>query len=312
MSRVSALTMNEKTWIKVGIGLCAVALLGVGCKSKDGGGAAASGSAAAAAAEDPNAVAVGKDIVAATGANSFTEGKVTAIEGMKVTYEYGLPDETTKKRPTHSVDKGKVFLLGVPQKAAPKVGDFIIAKGISSYWSGCEVKSDAGGVLACEDAYGKMNNVDPKTAIVPDAVTSADIKQYLARAAKHRAFDEAAKAAGKPVAPKGWKPKEKDSVAVEWMTGSWKAATVVKVEGDKITIKWDNSVWQDNDRKIDQVVPAPKAAATVKEGQFVLVHKGTDWDARKVVSATKDSAEVIDKDDTKTTVALKEVLAVGN
>jgi hypothetical protein len=303
--------MTEKTWIKV-VGFCAVALLGVGCNSKDGEGAAASGSAAAAAPEEPNAVAVGKEIVAATGANSFSEGKVTALEGTKVTYEYGEPSETTKKRPTYSVDKGKVFLLGVPQKAAPKVGDFIIAKGAGSGWTGCEVKSDAGGVLACEDAYGKTNNVDPKTAIVPDAATSADIKQYLARAAKHRAFDEAAKGAGKPVARKGWRPKEKDSVAVEWMVGSWYAASVLKVDGDTITIKWDTKGWPDPaEKNIAQVAPVPTAAAQVKEGQFVLMHVGDQWPFHKVVSVAKDTAEVIDRDDKKTTANLKNLIAVG-
>lgn len=303
--------MIDKTKIKLGVGLCAVALLCGACKGKDRGGAA-SAEATATAAPDPSEVAVGKDIVAVNGANSFTEGKVTAVEGLKVTYEYGEPDKTTNKRPTHTVDKAKVYVIGAPAKAAPKVGDFLIAKSASGYWAGCEAKSENSGVLLCEDAYGKANNVDSKGAIVPDAVTSADIKQYLARSAKHRAFDEAAKAAGKPSAPKGWKPKEKDSVAIEWMAGSWKAGTIDKIDGDKITVKWDNGVWQPAQRKIDQVVPAPKAAAAAKEGGFVLVHQGTDWDARKVVSVTKDSADVIDKDDKKTSVALKDVLAVGN
>jgi len=142
--------------------LFGVATLCGGCATKEGEAVAASATAAAAAAADPNEVTVGKDIVAAAGVSRFTEGKVAALEGTKVTYEYGEPDKTTKKRATSTADLGKMFLIGAASKAAPKVGDFVIAKGSNSEWSGCEVKSDAGGVLGCEDAYGTSNNVDPK------------------------------------------------------------------------------------------------------------------------------------------------------
>lgn len=305
-----------KTTIKLGIGLASMALLATACKGEGAAPAATtSATATATAAADPFALEVGKTIVASSAPNNFTEGKVTALEGSKVTYEYGEPDKTTNKRPTASVDKGKAFVLGAPNKTPPKVGDFIIAKTGSSYWAGCEVKTADGGVLGCEDWYGKIQNVDPKTAIVPDAVVSADIKASLAKSAKYRAFDAAAKAAGKPVQPKGWKPKAKDAVVVAFAGSSWYGGTVEKVDGEKVTIKWDSTVWKEPaDKMLNEVAPLPKGPQAVKEGDFIIVQPkfaGSMWEYRKVVSATKDTAEVIDRDDQKTTVNLKDVLPIA-
>jgi hypothetical protein len=309
--------MNRISMIKLGVGLSALALTCVACKGKEEAPAAgtAAPTATATAAADPNEVAVGKEIVAATGANSFSEGKVSAIDGTKVTYEYGEPDKTTNKRPTYTVDKAKVFVIGAPQKNPPKVGDFVIAKSATGSWNGCEVKTAEGNVLGCEDWYGKVNNADLKSTIIPDAVTGADIKQSLARSAKHRAFETAAKAAGKPVVPKGWKPKPKDAVVVLFAGSSWHGATVEKVDGEKVTVKWDSTAWKDPAEKaMNEVVPAPKGVASVKEGNFIILPPkslGFSWEYRKVVSVTKETAEVIDKDDQKSTVNLKEVLAIA-
>ncbi|MBM4359271.1 MAG: hypothetical protein FJ096_14310 [Deltaproteobacteria bacterium] len=307
--------MNGKSIIRLGFGLGALALACVACKGKTeatGSGTAAP-SATAAAAEE-GALAVGTEVVAATGQNSFTQGKVTAIDGSKITYEYGEPDAKTSKRPTYSVDKAKVFLLGAPPKAAPKVGDFVIAKSATGQWSGCEVKTAEGDVLGCEDWFGKANNVDAKTTIVPDAVTSADIRQSLARSAKHRAFETAAKAAGKPATPKGWKPKAKDVVVALFAGSSWHGATVEKVDGEKISIKWDSPAWKEPvEKALSELVPAPKNPAAAKEGGYVMLPPkslGFSWEFRKVVSVKKDTAEVLDKDDQKSTVNLKDVLAV--
>lgn len=303
----------------IGIGLLAIALATSACDAGDKADkkepTAGSAAPAATAKADANALAVGKVVVATSAPNSFTEGKVAAIEGNKVTYEYGEPDKTTNKRSSYSVDKTKAFVVGDGLKAAAKVGEFLIAKNATGSWVGCEVKTAEGGVYGCEDWYGKVNNVDGKSAIKPDAVTSADIKQSLAKAAKHRAFDTEAQAAGKPVKPKGWKPKAKDAVVVAFAGSSWYGGTVEKVDGAKVTIKWDSTVWKDPAEKADnEVMPLPKAAQKTEAGQFVIVQPkfaGSSWDYRKVVSVTKDSAEVIDKDDNKSTVSLKELLPIA-
>lgn len=308
--------MTTTAKLRTGLGIGALALAAVACKSE--GAATGPGSAAptatAAPAADPNELAVGREIIASTAANSFTLGKVTAIDGSKITYEYGEADKKTNKRPTYSVDKAKVFLTGIPPKAAPKVGDFVIVKTSTGSWTGCEVKTADGALLGCEDYYGKTNNADVKSVIVPDAVTSADIKQSLAKAAKHRAFDAAAKAAGRPAVPKGWKPKVKDAVVVLFAGSSWYGGTVEKIDGEKVTIKWDSTVWKDPATKsTNELAPLPKGPATVKAGDFIIVPPtsvGFSWEHRKVQSVTKDTAEVVDKDDKKSNVNLKDVLAI--
>ena len=92
---------------RVGLaGFFALALVGVEGCDKTPAAAGGEGGAVATAA-DPGGLSVGKEIVASGSANSFTGGTVTAIEGMKVTYEYGEADKTTGKRYSSSVDKSK-------------------------------------------------------------------------------------------------------------------------------------------------------------------------------------------------------------
>ncbi len=300
----------------MGICLLAVALATSACDAGDKKETAAASAAPSATAKaDANALAVGKVVVATSAPNSFTEGTVASIEGDKVTYEYGEPDKTTNKRATYAVDKAKAFLLGDGLKAPAKVGELLIATNATGSWVGCEVKTAAGGVYGCEDWYGTVNNVEGKSAVKPDAATSADIKDSLAKAAKHRAFAKEAQAAGKPVKPTGWKPKAKDAVVVAFAGASWYGGTVEKVDGAKVTIKWDSTAWKDPaDKAENEVAPLPKAAQKAEAGQFVIVpprSAGFEWEYRKVVSVTKDSAEVVDRDGNKSTVSLKDVLPIA-
>ena len=307
------MTMVSKVSNTLRFSVLACAVLGSACKSEPvattSGSVAPSGQATAAAA--PGDLVVGSEIVVVRSANSFTGGTATAIAGTKVMYDYGDPDATTKKRQTSSADKAQAFVLGAAPKTPVKVGDFVIAKSTSGSWFGCEVKTAEASILGCEDSYGKINNTDPKSVVAPDGVTSANIKQALTSATKERVFDAAAAAAGKPAAPKGWTPKAADMVAVEWMTNKWHAASVVSVDGANVTIKWDNGVWKNDVKSLAAIVPAPKVALAVNAGQFVLVHVGNEWTAHKVVSATKTTAEVVDKNDKQTTVKLADVLLVG-
>lgn len=306
--------MNANSIIRGVLELGSVALFCAACQGEPTSGSATA-TAAATAAADPTKLAVGAAVIASSSPNSFTEGKVTAIEGTKVTYEYGDPDQATGKRSTSSADAAKVFLTGLAPKSAPKVGDYIVAKMASGSWTGCEVKTAETTILGCEDWNGKVNNVDPKTVVVVDPITSADIKGSLTKSAKNRKFDDAAKNAGKPVSPAGWKPKVKEAVIVPFAGSSWYGGTVEALDGAKVTIKWDTTVWKDPAVKmLNEIVAVPTGVQKVTVGQFIIVppkFSGSQWEYRKVVSVTTDSAEVLDTNDEKSTVSLKTIVPVA-
>jgi len=295
------------------VGLLGLVLLVVpGCDSKDDG-ATPTGSAEASAAPKKATVEVGSEIVAATSKTSFREGKVTKMEGSKVTFEYGKPDKKTGKKPTQTVDKTKVWLAASPYK--PKAGDHLVCKVNTTSWYPCVVKAIEGEVIKIEDHYGKAHNIDQTAILKPDAATQANIKDYLAKEAKHRAFDKAFEAAGKPFQPEGWVPKKGEKIVIHFVGTSWYGGTVVENKKDKgkVRIDWEGDTWDDRDVAPDEVAPQPTKPMDVKQDQFVIVRPKSAtmrWEHTKVVGVTDDALEVVNRDDSKRKVSKKDVIPI--
>ncbi|MBU0607942.1 MAG: hypothetical protein KKI08_08635, partial [Armatimonadetes bacterium] len=184
-------------------------------------------------------VKVGTDIVAATSKTSFRQGKVFAIEGSRVTFEYGTENENTKRKPTWTVDGDKVWLMtGVKDATA---GDALVCRTGTESWYPCRVDGVEGAVVKIQDSYGKQHNLSHMALLRPDEATQADVKDYLAREAKRRAFDQAFLAAGRPVRPPRWAPKKGDKVVIQFVGTSWYSGTVVEMKKDsnQATIDWE-------------------------------------------------------------------------
>ena len=295
------------------VGLLSLVLLSVpACDSKDDS-AAPSGSTEASAAPKKATVEVGSEIVAATSKTSFREGKVSKIEGSKVTFEYGTPDKKTNKRPTQTVDKNKVWPIANPY--GPKAGDHLVCKVSTTSWHPCVVKTIEGEVIKIEDHYGKAHNVNKGAVLKPDAATQANIKEFLAKEAKHRAFDKAFEAAGKPFKPAGWIPKKGEKIVIHFVGTSWYGGSVVEHKKDKgkVRIDWEGDTWDDRDVAPDEVAPQPNKPMDVKEGQFVIVRPKSAtmrWEHNKILSVTDDALEVVNRDDSKRKVSKNDVLPI--
>jgi hypothetical protein len=295
------------------VGLLGLILLSVSsCDSKDDG-AEPSGSTEATAAPKKATVDVGSEIVAATSKTSFREGKVTKLEGSKVTFEYGRPDKKTNKKPTQTVDKTKVWLTANPH--APKAGDHLVCKVSTTSWHPCTVKAIEGEVIKVEDHYGKAHNINKSAILKPDAATQANIKEFLAKEAKHRAFDKAFEAAGKPAKPATWVPKKGEKIVIHFVGTSWYGGTVVENKKDKgkVRIDWEGDTWDDRDVAPDEVAPQPTKPMDVKEGQFVIVRPKSAtmrWEHTKIVSLADDAIEVINRDDSKRKVSKNDVIPI--
>ena len=202
------------------------------CGKKEGGDKPAATKPAA----KPAAVIVGSEIVAGTGKTSFRAGKVTKIEGTKLTFEYGSVNKKTKKKPTWTVDKSRAWLKG--QVKSVKAGDHVVCRVSTTSWYSCKVEAVEGAVIKVVDSYGKKHNVALGALVKPDPATQANIKDYLIKEAKRRAFDKAFMAAGKPFQPANWKAKKGDKIVIHFMSTSWYGGTVVK---NKKSCKWEGA-----------------------------------------------------------------------
>ncbi len=283
------------------------------CGKKDGDGGKTTGTTGAPAAAAKAEVKVGAEIVAATSKHSFREGKVTKIEGTKLVFEYGTANKKTGKKSTWTVDKAKVWLKG--QVKAVKAGDHLVCRVHTSSWYPCKIKSVEGTVIKIEDSYGKSHNVEKAALVQPDAATQANIKDYIIKEGKRRAFDKAFEAAGKPLQPEDWKPKKGDKIVIHFVGTSWYGGTVVKnkKKKGKVRIDWEGDTWDDRDVSPDEVAPQPKKKQDVKEGQFVIVRPksaSSRWEHCKVTKVKGDTVTVVNRDESKRKVSKKDIVPI--
>jgi len=295
------------------IGIASLALLAAAACGNKETRTSTAGSASASSSPKKATVEVGSEIVAATSKTSFREGKVQKIEGSKITFEYGSPNKKSGKRPTQTVDKSKVWLIGTP--VTPKVGDHLVCKVSTTSWYPCVVKAIEGTVIKAEDHYGKPHNLAKEALIKPDPATAANIKDYLATEAKHRAFDKAFEAAGKPFKPDAWTPKKGEKIVIHFVGTSWYGGTVVENKKDKgkVRIDWEGDTWDDRDVAPDEVAPQPTKPAEVKKDQFVIVRPQSAtmrWEHNKVATVDASSVEVVNRDDNKRKVSKKDVIPI--
>lgn len=266
-------------------------------------------------------VKVGDDIVAATAKVAFTQGKVVKVAGDAVTFELGRPNRETGARATKTVTGADVYRLGAQTDSKP--GDHLICHVIErkTYaiplptWHPCRVLSVSGGKVKVEDHYGTKYELDPDRTVRPREETQKAIATYIETEIKHRAFDRAFEAAGRPARPAGWQPTVEDAVVVHWVGSSWYGAKVIEVKKDKgkVRVDFEGDRWSDRDVAWTEVAPSPEAPAEVRVDQFVIVRpKAADerWEHNRVVAINGDSVEVINRNDVKKSVAREDLVPI--
>lgn len=237
--------------------------------------------------EESAKIEVGDTVVAKWASGSFYEGKVESMDDSKVKVKWNDGSSPS------DVDMSDVYMIpGADSKPDVKVGDMVLAKVQSnSYWSGAEIteiKEDVYVVKAVGSTSTK--NVDPNKIIKVMPATAATFKDKV----DSNDFLKEAQAK-KPSAPDGYKPKKGDKVVALWASNSWYSGKVNKVEGDKITVAWDDG--DDPDEvDLENVMPYPNASNTKmpEADQYVLSkpESGVRWQYAKVVEAKSDSVVV--------------------
>ncbi|HZO16136.1 MAG TPA: hypothetical protein VFB62_22835 [Polyangiaceae bacterium] len=271
----------------------------------------ASASATVAGSSEP--LEKGNEIVAALSSVSFREGRVLEIQGDNVVFEYGRPDPGTGKKPQQTVPRARVWRVGQNLEAAP--GDALVCRVASGTWLPCKVEARQDGAWSVVDSFGKTHQLKASELVRPDAATVTAIQAYLEREAKHRSFDQAFEAAGKPARAADWRPQKGDAVVVHFVGISWYGATVIEVLGgkDKVRIQYEGKVFPDRDVPLSAIAPQPRTPAEVAAGSFVLVKpkdKSGRWEHAKVVSVDGAHAEVVSRTDEKRKVERTDLVPI--
>lgn len=281
--------------------ICLIAFAGCCKKSSDSSADAAVFNEKTDQATD---VKIGDEVIVESGKASFWKGKITKVEGNRVTYEYG------SSKSTDTADKGDVYVVSSTEhKGIEKADDYVICRSSSNYWEACQVKAVNGAVYVCEDTGGTSHNLSAPDVILPKPATQANIKERIETDARHRAFLAACKAAGKPARPAGWTPKPGADVVALFAGTSWYGAKVTKVAGNKITVQWDDKS-SPSDRDPGDVAPKPAGAQKVAAGQYVIVRPtggSARWEYAKVDKVDGTSVVVSDQDTKPRTVTNKDI-----
>ncbi len=229
----------------------------------------------------------GDTVVAKWSQNSFYEGKVTEIDGSKITVAWEDGSSPSK------VDDTDVFALPKSDsKPDVAVGDIVLAKtGSGSYWNGAEVTGIDGDAFEVKTVEkGDVSNVPGSKIIKVSDAIAANLKQKAG--STNFLADAQAK---KPSAPSGFEAKKGDKVLAEWSTNSWWAGKVDKTAGSKTTVAWEDG---STPSAIDstKVLPFPtsKDSKMPEADQYLLIKpaSGTKWEYAQTVSVSDSGVEV--------------------
>jgi len=248
-----------------------------------------SGNAAESAKAEP--IKAGDMVVAKWAKNSFYEGTVESINDSKVKVKW--PDGSSPSE----VDKSDVFVIPkAGAKPVVAVGELVLAKiNPGTYWSGAEVTKVEGEVISVKGIdTEKTANLSTDKVIKVPAPIAADLKEK----AGSNDFLKTARSK-KPTMPTDYTPKSGEQVLAEWATSSWWQGKVQKVDGDKVTIAWEDGS-KPSDVEVKKVMPYPKAsdAKMPEANQFILVkpESGSKWVYAQTVSADAGTVQIKDAD----------------
>ena len=251
-------------------------------------------------------IGLGDTVVAKWSGNSFYEGQVQTIDGGKITV--GWEDGSTPSK----VDDSDVYALPkAGDKPDVKVGEMVLAKiGSSTYWNGAEITKIEGGVYSVKTVESANSaNIDGNKIIKISPATASNLKSK----AGSTDFLKQAKSK-KPEIPGGYQPKKGDKVLAQWATNSWWSGKVEKIDGDKVTVAWeDGSKPSAVNKETVMAYPTEGTAKMPKAEQFVLAKpaSGSKWVYAQTVSVKDKNIEIKDASGNTRTVKTGEVVPLN-
>ncbi len=298
-------------------GLIVMALVGVTGPAR----AAESGAPPAPRAPAQPASPAGGDLVAGSkvvaapdkNAMSFQLGTVARIDGPNVVLERTLP---TGVKTSATVERSRVWRADRPPRPPVREGEPVICERTSytqaEFPSPCRVAALGPHGASCDDDWGVRFECDPLRLVRPDAATQTAIEAHLERQAHHRAFQKAARAAGHPSKPDGWKPKVGAKLLIHnTANDDWYIGVVKSMRHGEIVVhenvSWDVPLGADA-----EFVPVPARPQRAAVGAYVLAQLAPDaWSYGVVVAVQGQAVEVADGYGQRKRIGATDVIPLG-
>ncbi|MEZ4440537.1 MAG: hypothetical protein R3B72_15675 [Polyangiaceae bacterium] len=190
-------------------------------------------------------------------------------------------------------------------------------EGAPPAWLPCEITGGAGGKIRVRDAYGKRHTLDPNAVVALEGEAATAVADYLAREKRHREFDDAFLAAGKPLRPPKWDPAAGDAIVIHFVDTSWYGGEVVENKRDrqKLRVRFAGDTWDDRDLPYDQAAPAPTTTSSraLKKDGFALLRPAEPagrWTHVAVRDMGPSGVTVEDRDGRRQTVKAEDLLPI--
>lgn len=253
------------------------------------------------------AIPRGAQIVVEQRAAEFLEGRVIggAPEG-KLRVQLGGVDET------QLVSAADVYRLP-PEPVHLSVGELAICESGDAKWVACRLQSVSGaGTVEAVGPGGERLDARPGRILAPTPLTLLNLRRRFERESARGAFLQAARRAGSPTPPSGWRPSAQARVLAR-RGEDWHSAEVRELDGDTVHLVWSGG------ERVSEVarsalVPEPPTAQPIRAGSFVLIRPVSlqgAWERWKVVSSGEDSWVIVDADGVRRTVSARDVLPLG-
>jgi hypothetical protein len=209
-------------------------------------------------------IKVGDHVVIESSAATFVEGSISAVGREHVTVALGATNESLERL------RSDIYLLPPAPRAAPaEPGSFGICRMGDGHWRACRVETASGsGASVGDDDAGRA--VGGWGALLsPTPLTELNIRQRFDRNAKRRAFQQGARAAGRPRPAHGWRPSP-DELVLAQRDGAWVGAKVrTLLKQGLVRVVWDDDKRM-TDFNVREIIPQPPVEIAPMVGSYVL------------------------------------------
>ncbi len=286
--------------MRTAFGLPAAALFALGCTC----GRSPTDEATAAATVAP---ARGDRVVVEESAATFFEAAVLSADGST------LSVQTVDGGDPRSVARHDVYDRSVPHPA-PQPGSFAICGDEGARWVACRVVTVGGERITAETSDGGRLATRAADVLEPTPLTEMNLRARFERSAARRDFATAAKLAGDPIVPRGWKPSPNDQV-IGRMEDGWFSGRVVEID-DAIRVEWRDrprQSWVDRRALIPEPPWTPRPLV-LEPGRFALVRPSvpaSPWEPVVVDRVEGTAIHVRDAAANRRAVTLSDLAPLG-
>jgi hypothetical protein len=244
----------------------------------------------------------GEQVVVEASAAEFFEARVIEVATGELRVQAVAGGESRRVVPSD------VYRLTTP--ASVPTG-FAICRGAPSRWIGCRIDSVDDARVRAVDLQGNSLTLASGDVLVPNAVTELNLRHAFRESDRRIGFERDVERAGRPHAPRGWRPSPQERVLAR-DGRAWYSARIHEIEDERLHVRWQT------DERITElgyadVVPEPPYPTPPERGAIVLVRPNVIAQAWAPMRVKTTGAEigVEDAAGARKTVSLRDVVVLS-